>query len=79
MLAALSLKICRAYSSNQGLVFGGKTYTASTIKLLVDNTDFIFFPLVNPDDGHTCNRQRVTRCGEKTVIRIPGFLVAVST
>src|SRR5262249_28007633 len=49
MLVGFGLKLCQAYSSNTGLTFGGKTYEASLVKLLVDQSDILLFPLVNPD------------------------------
>ncbi len=49
LLVTLALKICQAYSTNTGLTFGGKSYAASTIKLIVDALDLYFLPLVNPD------------------------------
>lgn len=49
MLAALGLKLCQAYTTNTGITFGGKSYDASIIKILIDQSDIILFPLVNPD------------------------------
>ncbi len=48
-LVGLALKLCQAYTSGSGLSFGGKSYSSSTIKVLVDAMDVFFFPLVNPD------------------------------
>lgn len=48
-LVGLALKLCQAYTKNSTLGFGGKTFDASTIKILVDAIDIYFFPLVNPD------------------------------
>ena len=49
MLATLALKLCQAYTTNTGLTFGGKTYVASTIKVLINSMDIFILPLVNPD------------------------------
>lgn len=49
LLVALGLKLCEAYTTDTGLTFGGKSYDASIIKTLVDQSDIILFPLVNPD------------------------------
>ncbi len=49
MLVSLALKLCQAYTNNTGLTFGGKSYSALTIKLLVNGADIFIFPLVNPD------------------------------
>ena len=48
-LVSLALKLCQAYTNNTGLSFGGKTYQAGTVKLLLDALDVYIFPLVNPD------------------------------
>lgn len=48
-LVSLGLKLCRAYTKHRGLRFRGKSYSASTIKLLVDALDIFMLPLVNPD------------------------------
>lgn len=49
LLVTLALKICQAYTNNTGLTFGGKTYTSSSIKLIVESLDLFILPLVNPD------------------------------
>jgi murein tripeptide amidase MpaA len=49
MLVGFGLKLCQAYTANTALAFGGKTYDASLVKLIVDQSDIILFPLVNPD------------------------------
>ncbi len=48
-LASLALRLCQAYSSNSGLTFGNKTYSAGLIKLIIEGMDLYIFPLVNPD------------------------------
>lgn len=49
MLVSLALKLCQAYTNNTGLTFGGRSYAAGTIQVLVDALDIYIFPLVNPD------------------------------
>lgn len=49
LLASLALKLCQAYTGNTGLVFGGKSYPASTIKVIINSMDLFILPLVNPD------------------------------
>jgi murein tripeptide amidase MpaA len=48
-LVSLALSLCQAYTGNTSLAFGGKTFAAATIKLLVEALDIYLFPLVNPD------------------------------
>lgn len=48
-LVGLGLRLCQAYTGSTGLTFGGQTYPASTIKLIVDAMDVLILPLVNPD------------------------------
>src|SRR5262245_56076663 len=49
MLVGFGLKLCQTYTANTGLAFGGKTYDASLVKQIVDHSDILLFPLVNPD------------------------------
>jgi carboxypeptidase T len=49
LAVAFALKLCQAYTGNTGLTFGGKSYTAGNVKMIVDTLDTIIFPLVNPD------------------------------
>ncbi len=49
MLAMLALRLCQSYVTNTGLTFGNKTYSAATIKLIIEGIDLYIFPLVNPD------------------------------
>ena len=49
LLVALAIRLCEAYTNNTGLTFGGRTYEAGTIKLLIDALDIWMLPLVNPD------------------------------
>jgi carboxypeptidase T len=48
-LIALATRICQSYTGNTDIVLGGKTYPATTVKLLVDTMDVFMLPLVNPD------------------------------
>ena len=49
MLVKLALNLCQAYTSNTGLTFGGKSFSAQDIKQIVENLELFVFPLVNPD------------------------------
>src|SRR5215218_75420 len=57
-LVSLALRLCRAYDDGTGLAFGGKSYDAGTIKLIIDALDVFMVPLVNPD-----GRRYVQRAG----------------
>jgi carboxypeptidase T len=48
-LITLATRICQSYNGNTDIVVGGKTYPASTVKLIVDSLDVFMLPLVNPD------------------------------
>ena len=45
-------QIANAYSTNTGLTFGPKTFSAAQIKHIVDQLDVYIFPQVNPDGRH---------------------------
>lgn len=45
-------RIASAYTSNSGLTFGGKTFSATQIRSIVDNLDLFVFPQANPDGRH---------------------------
>jgi murein tripeptide amidase MpaA len=49
LLLAFALRLCRAYQGNSGLVFGGKSFDAATLRDLVERLDIFVLPLVNPD------------------------------
>ena len=49
LLIFFALKLCQAYTTNTGLTFGGKSYTAALVQLIVNNLDLFLVPLVNPD------------------------------
>jgi murein tripeptide amidase MpaA len=41
-----------AYSGNNGLTYGGKSFSAAQIQTLLDTLHIVVFPLVNPDGRH---------------------------
>jgi murein tripeptide amidase MpaA len=49
LLASLALKLCWAYANKVGLSFGGKTWSATEIRLVVDGMDIFIVPNINPD------------------------------
>ncbi|MGB9168987.1 MAG: M14 family zinc carboxypeptidase [Nitrososphaeraceae archaeon] len=49
LLVKLALDLCQAYTTNNGLTFGGKSFTPENVKQIVDNLELFVFPLVNPD------------------------------
>src|SRR5712692_5235552 len=49
LLVNWALAVCDAYTRNVGLTFGGKSYAASDVQLMVNALDIFVFPLVNPD------------------------------
>lgn len=49
LLVGLAFKICWAYANNVGLTFGGKSWSATDIRLLVDGMDIVIAPNINPD------------------------------
>lgn len=49
LLVALALKLCQAYTDGKPLTFGGKTFDAVFIQVLINNMDIFIMPLVNPD------------------------------
>lgn len=49
LVLSFAWKLCQAYVTNTGLVFGGRTYSPFSVKLIVDNLDIFILPLVNPD------------------------------
>ena len=49
LLVRSAFRLCAAYETGTGLVFGGKSYTPETIQLIVENLDLYILPLVNPD------------------------------
>jgi carboxypeptidase T len=49
LLVSLAADLCSAYMGGTGLTYGGKSFDAQTIKLIVEALDVWIFPLVNPD------------------------------
>lgn len=49
LLVSFAFKLCYAYETNTGLVFGGKSYDSSAVQLIVNTLDVFILPLVNPD------------------------------
>jgi murein tripeptide amidase MpaA len=55
ILVNLGADLLEAYTTNVGLEYGGATFSADMIRAIVDRTDIIVFPLVNPD-GYAYSR-----------------------
>jgi carboxypeptidase T len=49
LLVTFAFNLCQAYASGTGLTFGPKSYSAATVRLIVDGMDVFILPLVNPD------------------------------
>jgi len=49
VLVNLATDLLEAYTMGAGLAYGGKTFTADTIRGIVERTDVIVFPDQNPD------------------------------
>jgi murein tripeptide amidase MpaA len=49
ILVNLATDLLEAYSTNAGLAYGGKVFAADVIRSIVDRTDIVVFPDVNPD------------------------------
>jgi murein tripeptide amidase MpaA len=49
LIAGLAVKLCWAYSTGNGLTFGGKAWSPTDVKLIVDGLDIFVVPLINPD------------------------------
>ncbi len=49
LLISFALDLCQAYTTGTGLRFGGRTFEAAFVKLIVESLEVIIFPLVNPD------------------------------
>jgi hypothetical protein len=49
ILVNLAVDLCGAYAGNQGLGYGGKNFSPAEIKALVEQTNLLIFPCVNPD------------------------------
>ena len=48
-LIFLARKLCQAYTDGADIVLGNKTYSAATVKRIIERLDLYFFPLINPD------------------------------
>jgi carboxypeptidase T len=49
---AFMLQLVGAYVGGAGMTFGGKTFSASQVKTILENLDVFVFPNVNPDGKH---------------------------
>src|ERR1022692_1724666 len=49
ILLNLATDLCEAYTGGTGIAYGGKYYTATEVKTLVEQINFIIYPCVNPD------------------------------
>jgi murein tripeptide amidase MpaA len=49
LLASLALRLCWAYTNGTGLTFGGKNWSSTDVRLVVDGLDIFIAPLINPD------------------------------
>ncbi len=48
-LVNLAADLLAAYTSNQGLTYGAKTFSADAVQHIVERTDVVVFPDINPD------------------------------
>lgn len=49
ILVYLAADLLDAYTHGAGLAYGGRTFTANEVRSIVDGTDIVVFPDVNPD------------------------------
>lgn len=49
ILVNLAADILEAYTTNAGLAYGGKAFSAADVRLIVNRTDIVVFPDINPD------------------------------
>jgi carboxypeptidase T len=49
LLVGLAYKLCWAYDNNVGLTFGGKSWSRTDVRTLVDGMDIFIVPNINPD------------------------------
>jgi murein tripeptide amidase MpaA len=67
ILVNLASDMLEAYATNAGLAYGGKSFSAGTIRSIVDRTDVVVFPDQNPDgraysmDAHAGSTQAMWR------------------
>lgn len=49
ILVNLATDLCDAYAGGTGIGYGGKYFSATEVKALIEQLNFIIFPCVNPD------------------------------
>lgn len=49
LLLRFALGLCDAYTNGAGLTYGGRTWSATDVRLVVENLDIFVLPLLNPD------------------------------
>jgi murein tripeptide amidase MpaA len=49
ILVNLATDLLEAYTANAGLAYGGRTFSAAEIQAIVNRTDVVVFPDINPD------------------------------
>jgi carboxypeptidase T len=49
LLISLAYDLCIAFAANTGLIYGPRSYSAASIRLMVQTMDIFILPLVNPD------------------------------
>jgi murein tripeptide amidase MpaA len=49
ILVYFGMRLLRAYRDRKGVRLGGKAFTAAQIRRIVETTDVVLFPQVNPD------------------------------
>lgn len=49
ILVNFATDLLSAFTSNSGLQYGGKTFSASAVQTMMGTLEFVVFPLVNPD------------------------------
>lgn len=49
LLVSFAADLCASYTNGTGLTYGGKSFDAAIVKLIVEALDVWVFPLVNPD------------------------------
>jgi hypothetical protein len=52
ILVNLATDLCDAYAGGTGIAYGGKYFSAAEVKALMEQTNIIVFPCVNPDGRH---------------------------
>jgi hypothetical protein len=49
ILVNMATDLCDAYAGGTGVAYGGKTFSAAQVKVLMERINVIIFPCVNPD------------------------------